>query len=297
MTVDVLVIGKSGQLARCLFDCSINAPELNFEFWGRDTLDLATAPNIAARIEARAPDIVINAAAYTAVDRSEDETDLAMRVNGYAPGEIAKGATVCNAPIVQVSTDYVFDGLGLGPYCEDDQTNPSGVYGRSKLKGEQTVAQASSRHLIIRTSWVYSPYGNNFVKTMLRLGLERDKLGVVSDQIGCPTSATDLAQFIVGAVPRLVTEPENTDIHGVIHVAGSGVASWYDLAAHVFRCATNHGRTSPELSPILTADYPTPARRPANSRLDMSRLRRVFGTELPLWERSVERDVGILLGN
>lgn len=295
MNVDVLVIGKSGQLARCLFDCATNASELRFEFWGRETLDFAATTDIAARIESRAPDIVINAAAYTAVDKAEEEPDLAMKVNGYAPGEIAKGAAACNAAIIHVSTDYVFDGLGQRPYSEDDETNPSGVYGRTKLAGERAVAQATSRHLIIRTSWVYSPYGNNFIKTMLRLGAERDNLNVVSDQIGCPTSATDLAQFIVGAIPRLGAEPENAEIHGVLNAAGSGIASWYDLAGHVFRCAKKFGRSIPDLSPILTADYPTPATRPANSRLDMARMRRVFGTELPVWERSVERDVELLV--
>ncbi|MEO0329222.1 MAG: dTDP-4-dehydrorhamnose reductase [Pseudomonadota bacterium] len=221
MSNKVLVIGKTGQLARCLEECAHSAPALQLEFSGRDELDLSKPEKIAGYIAQKAPAIVINAAAYTAVDKAEDDEELATLVNAVAPGEIAKGASMVDAPVVHVSTDYVFDGTSRRSYRESDPVNPLGVYGRSKLAGELAVSQANHQYVIIRTAWVYSAYGNNFVKTMLRHGSARDELSVVDDQIGNPTSAHDLATVILQIAKSMANNRKDASF-GVYHAAGTG---------------------------------------------------------------------------
>jgi len=291
----ILVIGRSGQLATALRQCSDSQHDLSFEFLGRPAIDLTDPLTLRDEVISRAPDLIINAAAYTAVDQAEIEADIAYQVNADAVIELGNIAADLKAPIVHVSTDYVFDGQSGGSYREDDATGPVGIYGQSKLAGEIGLAAATPAHIIVRTSWVYAPYGQNFMRSMLRLGRDRDTLGIVSDQIGSPTSADDLASAIL-SIARKVLSAETPDMYyGVVHVCGTGIASWYDFARHVFKCAAEQGYRVPDLSAILTAEYPTPAQRPENSRLDTTRLRRIFGVELPDWTSSVARDVRILM--
>jgi len=263
------------------------------EFLARPEIDLTEPAGLAARIAAANPSLVINAAAYTAVDKAESEPETAHAINAVAPGEIARGAAAAGAPVIHVSTDYVFDGTMKRPYREDDPISPLGVYGRTKLAGEQRVAEANPHHVIVRTAWVYSAHGANFVKTMLRLGAERDELAIVSDQVGCPTSAEDLATAILAIADKILHDPDAGDL-GVTHVCGTGIASWYDLAAAVFAALPEGDGRKPRVRPILTEDYPTPATRPANSRLDTGRLERQFGFVMPNWVDSVRKVVGEL---
>ena len=291
----VLVFGKSGQLAVSLARLGVNRTDMDVVCVGRPDTDLLREGDVEKAVQASRADIVINAAAYTAVDKAESEEDLVFRINASAAGDIAAAAFRHGLPVIHVSTDYVFDGLSRRPYREDDPVAPQGAYGRSKLAGERAVAAANPHHVIARTAWVYSADGTNFVKTMLRLGKERQELGIVSDQIGNPTAADDLATALLDIARVFLGNPDRAALSGPVHVAGTGIASWYDLAAHVFRCAARHGYQPPRLKALLSEDYPTPARRPQNSRLDATRLAQVFGLELPLWTDSVERIVGQIL--
>ena len=291
----VLVFGKSGQLALSLAGIGGRHPGIDIVVAGRPETDLMVEGEAQNAISAISPDIVINAAAYTAVDKAETDRDAAMRLNADAAGEIAAAAAGLDLPVIHVSTDYVFDGLSRRPYREDDPVAPQGVYGQTKLIGEQAVAASNPRHVIARTAWVYSAQGSNFVKTMLRLGRERPELGIVSDQIGNPTASDDLAEALLVIARALLANPQDETLTGLVHVAGTGIASWYDLAAHVFRCAARQGYEPPRVKTLLSEDYPTPARRPPNSRLDTTRLKQVFDHELPLWTESVARDVRRIL--
>lgn len=291
----VLVVGKNGQLATALRNNGGRAHGFSLSFVGRPEIDLENPDGIAAAVAASGADLVINAAAYTAVDNAEDDEERAHLVNARAAGEIAKGAHSINAPIIHVSTDYVFDGRSAVPYREDMPTAPIGAYGRSKLAGEIAVATHNKRHVIARTAWVYSPYGANFIKSMLKLGATRPELGIVADQLGCPTSADDLAEALLVIGHRLLSEPDNDALYGPCNVTGTGAAAWYDLACAVFRYAQKDGFTAPLVKPISTADFPTKAVRPANSRLDPTRLLTHFGYALPQWQDSVARDVAILM--
>lgn len=282
----ILVVGRSGQVAMALAHAAMTDKDCSVINLGRPKFDLTDTDTVATRIAEQAPDIVINAAAYTAVDKAESEPDLAHAINAVAAGEVARGAAISGAPIIHLSTDYVFDGALERPYREDDTVAPLGVYGRTKLEGEERVRAANPDHLIVRTAWVYSPYGANFVQTMLRLGAERDALSVVDDQTGCPTSADDLAKALL-MIAREKLDSAGTGATGIIHLAGTGETSWYGLAAQVFKTAAASGRKAPGLTPIPTEHYPTPAARPANSRLDCSRARDVFGVGLPDWRTSV----------
>lgn len=291
----ILVVGKNGQLATALRNNGGRAHGFSLSFIGRPELDLEEPEGIASAIAASGADLVINAAAYTAVDNAEDDEDRAHLINAVAAGEIAKGAQTVHAPIIHVSTDYVFDGSSAVPYREDMPTAPLGAYGRSKFAGEVAVAKQNRRHVIARTAWVYSPYGANFIKSMLKLGATRSELGIVSDQLGCPTSADDLADALLVIARRLLSEPDNDALYGPCNVAGTGAAAWYDLACAVFRFAQANGFNAPLVKPISTADFPTKAVRPANSRLDPTRLLTHFGYALPQWQDSVARDIAILL--
>jgi dTDP-4-dehydrorhamnose reductase len=237
--------------------------------------------------------VVVNAAAYTAVDKAESESALANDVNARGAGYVARACAAHSIPIIHISTDYVFDGLKDDPYREDDPTGPINAYGRSKLEGEARVADACARHLILRTAWVHSPWGGNFVKTMLRLATERPAVSVVGDQKGSPTYAPHLAEVVLAIANRAVADPAGTP-WGIYHAVGAGETNWFGFAREIFRSAAEHGLPAAEVTAITTADYPTPARRPANSRLNCDRLRQSFGLELPDWRIGTQRCVARL---
>ncbi|MEL6218492.1 MAG: dTDP-4-dehydrorhamnose reductase [Pseudomonadota bacterium] len=280
----ILVIGQTGQVAQALAE---QAPEA--QFLGRDALDLTETARIAPTIAEARPSVVINAAAYTAVDRAEDEPTLAHQVNATAVGEIARGAAEAGAALIHLSTDYVYPGTRTGPHREDDPTGPLGVYGASKLAGEQAALAANPRTVVLRTAWVYAPWGANFVRTMLRLGAERDRLTIVADQHGQPTSALDIAAACLHAAPRLVEAPTGDPLWGVYHLAGRGETTWAGFAEAVFDGAVTRGLLprAPEVAPIPTSAYPTKATRPANSTLDCSRFETVFGWPMRDWRVSL----------
>ncbi|HYI40781.1 MAG TPA: dTDP-4-dehydrorhamnose reductase [Allosphingosinicella sp.] len=291
----MLVTGRDGQLARSLAERAAAFPHLSVETVGRPELDLEQPESIAAAIAAAAPDVVVNAAAYTAVDQAEDEPDQAFRVNGAAAGEVAAAARRAGARIVQVSTDYVFDGTGEGARGETAPTCPLGVYGRSKLEGELRVGEANPDHVILRTAWVYSAHGRNFVRTMLGAAGQRDELSVVADQRGSPTAAGDLADGILTLVSAWRDSPR-LGLGGTYHLAGSGEASWFDFAAAIFEEAARHGLPTAAVKPIRTADWPTRAERPANSVLDSGRFAADFGYRAPHWRESMAAVVAELAG-
>jgi len=252
----------------------------------RADFDLLDAASIERNIAARDWAAIINCAAYTAVDKAESEPQAAFAINAEAPGIMARAAATRAIPLLHVSTDYVFDGSKPDAYFEEDPVAPLGVYGASKEAGERAVRDAGGRSIILRTAWVVSPWGHNFVKTMLRLGGERDELGVVADQVGCPTSAIDIAETLLILAERLLGD--RREPCGTYHFVNSGQASWYDLASAVFAYAGARGMKIPRVNAIATADYPTPARRPANSRLSTAKLERTFGMKPRPWQEAVE---------
>lgn len=288
--VRVLVTGTEGQLARSLVRRAENDPDLKLLPVGRPELDLENSGSVRGAIHAARPDVVINAAAYTAVDLAEDEPERARRINGEAAGEIAEAAREIGARVVQISTDYVFDGSAGVAYAEDAPTNPIGAYGSSKLLGEELVRRSNPDHVIIRTAWVYSPFGKNFVKTMLVLARDRDELRVVADQYGNPTNALDLADGILALLRRWQSGSE-TGLGENYHLAGTGEASWYDLAGHVLGVADQLGEPTASVIPVSTAEFPTKARRPANSKLNSSKFERDFGFAMPGWRGAAEQVV------
>jgi dTDP-4-dehydrorhamnose reductase len=279
----ILVFGRTGQVARELAKL---APGLGraFEFVGREQLDLLrNGPGVL--IETRRPEAVINASAYTAVDRAESEPDAAFRLNRDIPGEMARACAAISAPLVHLSTDYVFGGGGEAPYGEDDALQPLGVYGRSKAEGEHEVRAAGGDAAIIRTSWVYSAFGANFLKTMLRLAGSRDEIRVVADQRGRPTWAEEVARGAWSTAERLVCgDPHAT---GVFHLAGGGEATWAEFAEAIFEEASRRGRPTARVVPITTAEYPTPAQRPADSRLATGKLETLLGWRPAPWRVSL----------
>ena len=285
----LLVTGREGQVARSLAERGA-AQGISVVLAGRPELDLTDAASLEHAIERHAPDVIVSAAAYTAVDKAESEPGLAQAVTAEGAGNLARAAATRGIPLIHLSTDYVFDGSAERPWREDDPVAPLGVYGRTKLAGEEAVRAAGGVHAILRTAWVYSPFGNNFVKTMLRLAETREELGVVADQVGNPTSAHEIADGVIAVAANLVSEPSE-ETTGTFHMAGSGATSWAGLAEHVFACAAGEGLPVARVKPITTAEYPTPARRPANSRLDCSRLARVHGVTLPDWRDSVREVV------
>lgn len=284
MAIKILVFGRSGQVARALAELKA-APTVELEFAGRETLDLLNE-DPSDFINASRPSAVINAAAYTAVDRAETETDAAMRLNCEAPAAMAQGCRELQVPFIHISTDYVFDGVKESPYKEDDPVNPLGAYGRSKAKGEAAIAQIGGRWTIFRTAWVVSPNGENFVNTMKRLGAERDVMRVVDDQRGRPTLAADIAAACLDAVERGVDDDDA--LSGLFHLAGADDATWADIAERVFENLRRRTARSPVLQRITTAEYPTPARRPANSRLDTAKLQAAVGWRPRSWRDTVD---------
>ena len=257
-------------------------------------MDLTRPEQIDAFWDDFQPEAVINAAAYTAVDRAESEADLAFAVNAQAPAFMARRCAREGIPLIHISTDYVFDGRKGTPYLEEDPVMPLGVYGRSKAEGEAAVRRALGPHLIVRTAWLYSAHGVNFVKTVMRLVAERDELRIVDDQLGCPTCAADLADALLRIASRL--KPGNEIPWGTYHYCGSGVTSWCGLARHVLETLVSRGRIrSFRLMPISSAEYPTPARRPPYSVLDCRRIESAFGIRRPPWPQSVKKTVDRLL--
>jgi dTDP-4-dehydrorhamnose reductase len=290
----IAVVGASGQLAHAL---RLVGERFGFTVAcrGRPQLDLLSLDSQAAFLREVDPAVVVNAAAYTAVDKAEREPDVAFRVNAEGPACLA---TLCHSmglPLMHVSTDYVFDGSGARAWREDDPVAPINTYGASKAAGEDAVRRAAARHIILRTSWVYGEHGANFVKTMLRLAKDRGDIGVVDDQHGCPTYAPDLAVAILAIADRIATCGEADRVWGTYHAAGSGVTSWHEFAEEIFRLAGARGHPIPHVRGIPSSAYPTPARRPANSQLDCSKLKRVFGFALPEWRASLAICVDNLL--
>lgn len=257
----------------------------------RQALDLSQPDKIGDAIALLQPNLIINPAAYTAVDKAETEAELAHRINAEAPAQLAQAAEDLEIPLIHVSTDYVFNGQQSTPYRETDPTDPLGVYGKTKLLGEQGICDRTQRFIILRTAWVYGTEGGgNFVKTMLRLGAERDELLVVADQIGSPTWAREIASAIAHFIPKLKTDSVS-ELYGIYHFTNSGVASWYDFAVAIFEEAQGLGLPLQvqQVTPITTADYPTPARRPAYSVLHCAKIATVLGTSPPHWRQSLRQ--------
>lgn len=290
----VAVTGRTGQLVSCLAERgALDGHEI--VALGRPDLDLADPASVLRMIGQAKPDVVVSAAAYTAVDKAEGERDRAFAINGTGAGAVAEAARALSVPLVHISTDYVFDGTLSRPYVETDPTGPNSVYGASKLAGEKAVMAAyADNSAVLRVAWVYSPFGSNFVKTMLRLAGERDQLSVVADQVGNPTSALDIADGILKVANHLVTS-RDPSLRGLFHMTAGGEASWADFAEAIMAASAARGGATASVKPISTADYPTPARRPVNSRLDCRRIADVHGVVLPAWRESVKTVVARLL--
>lgn len=292
MTLRLAVTGLTGQVVSALIERA--GKDVEITALGRPQLDLGMRNAVLASLRHARCDAIINAAAYTAVDKAESEAEVAMRVNGAGAAHVAEAAAELNVPLLHLSTDYVFDGTLDRPYREDDPTGPTSAYGRSKLAGEEHIRAIHPNHAILRTAWVYSPFGANFVKTMLRLGETREEVGVVADQLGNPTNALDIADALLVIARRLTQDPAPS-LRGVVNLTGQGDASWADLAEATFEIAVQCGRRPVRVRRIATADYPTPARRPANSRLDNTKLAERYGVVLPPWRQSLEGCVTRLL--
>lgn len=289
----VLVTGREGQLARCLAERASQISGLELVVVGRPELDLEDRDSIRRAINSHQPQVVINAAAYTAVDQAEEETERAFRVNAEAAGDVAAAASEVGARIIQISTDYVFDGRAEGPYDETAGVNPLGVYGRSKLEGEERVRASNPDHVIVRTAWVYSPFGKNFLKTMMRLAQDRKVVNVVDDQHGNPSSAFDLADGLLVLADKWRTEA-TIGLGEVYHLAGSGDTTWCGFARQIFAECERNGLSGAKAEPIRTQDYPTRATRPANSRLNCAKFQGDFGYTAPAWQISAAATVARL---
>ncbi len=285
----ILVTGREGQVVQSLLEKASQRPDLQVIALGCPELDLAKPESVRSAIEAAKPGLVVSAAAYTAVDLAEDEPELAIAVNASGAEAVAEAAKSCGVPVIHLSTDYVFAGDADKPYVETDITGPRSVYGSSKLEGERLVAQANLRHIILRTAWVYSPFGKNFVKTMLRLAETRDALSVISDQWGNPTSALDIADAIIQVADHLVVTPDFS-AYGIYHLVGTGDTNWSGFARAIFTESAELGGPTATVADIATADYPTKAVRPANSCLSTAKFQEVFDWSAPHWQSSL-RDV------
>lgn len=283
----LLVTGREGQVARSLAELA-HGRGIELLTLGRPGLDLAGSSDVIVQtIETARPHAIVSAAAYTQVDKAESEPDLAFTVNERGAGAVARAASRLGVPLVHLSTDYVFDGNSAEPYVEGDAPNPSGVYGASKLAGEKAVLAECENCAILRTAWVYSPFGANFVKTMLRLARSRDQVGVVADQRGNPTSALDIADGVLSVAETLRTN-SGPELRGLFHMTAAGEATWADFAEAVFEQSAALGGPSATVRRIPTADYATAAKRPANSRLDCSKLEQIHGIRLPEWRESLQ---------
>ena len=290
----LVVTGREGQVVRSLVERAPDGVEVMP--LGRPELDLAgPAEPIIGAIEAAQPDVIVSAAAYTQVDKAETEPELAFAVNESGARATARAAHVLAVPLLHLSTDYVFDGTKSAPYVEEDPTGPTGVYGASKLAGEQAVLAEHPDSVVLRTAWVYSPFGSNFLKTMLRLADSRDEIGVVADQRGNPSSALDIADAIFTVARNLTSRAGDASLRGVFHMSAAGEAVWADVAEAIFAERERLGGKPVRVKRIATVDYPTPARRPANSRLDCSKLALAHEVRLPEWQGSLRPCVARLL--
>lgn len=289
------VIGGEGQVARSLREAVVNHKDIVFGSSGRAEVDLLQPASIDKVLADFRPDVVINPAAYTAVDKAESEPEQAFAINRDGAAAVAAAAARHGAPIIHFSTDYVYDGTKAGAYVESDAVAPQGVYGQSKLAGELAVAAANPSHIVLRTSWVYAPFGSNFVRTMLRLAAERDRLRVVDDQVGCPTYAPDIAHAVLAIAGQIAGAGWRSDHAGVTHLAGPDALSWCGFAREIVRQSAVRGGRSIPVDPISTSDYPTPAARPANSRLSTARLASVFDIRLQSMETSLANCLDRLL--
>lgn len=276
-----LITGSHGQVGHCLVSQLSKRSDIEVIAFDREHLDITNELQVKSVIEKLKPNVIINAAAHTAVDKAETDIDMSYAINRDGPLHLAQSAQKIDALLLHISTDYVFDGDKPLPYTETDAPNPKGVYGKSKLAGEEAVAKHCSRYAILRTAWVFGEHGNNFVKTMLRLGKERPELGVIGDQYGGPTYAGDIATALISVMDRF----ESKDQSGVYHYAGDPHVSWYQFATSIFESAAEHGvlQKLPVVHEITADQYPLPAPRPANSRLDCSKIKAVFGIEPSNW--------------
>ncbi|MDR0987973.1 MAG: dTDP-4-dehydrorhamnose reductase [Prevotellaceae bacterium] len=275
----ILVTGAKGQLGNEMQLLSKAHPHHTYLFTDVQELDICDEAAVQACMSGEQIDLVVNCAAYTAVDKAEDNPELCHRLNAEAPGILARAAQAQGAAVIHISTDYVFDGTAHLPYTEEMKVCPNSVYGTTKAEGEQAVLAACPNSMVIRTAWLYSPFGNNFVKTMLKLGGERDAIGVVFDQIGTPTYAADLATAIYAAIDKGI-------VPGIYHFSNEGVCSWYDFTMAIHRLA---GITGCRITPLHTSEYPAKAPRPAYSVLDKTKIKKTFGIVIPHWEASLER--------
>ena len=281
-----LITGANGQVGYCLTQQLQGEHEILAV--GRNELDITDQSAVKKAIENFCPNVIINAAAHTAVDRAETEIELSKAINVKGPQYLAEAAKSVGAAILHISTDYVFDGQRAGKYKESDATDPQGVYGRTKLEGEQAVAAANDKFIVLRTAWVFGEHGNNFVKTMLRLAKTRDTLGVVADQVGGPTYAGDIAKALIQIAEKIIAG-EKVE-YGVYHLTGEPYVSWYEFAKAIFAEAVSQNvlEKSPLVNAITTADYPTPAKRPANSCLDLTKIQQVFGIQPSDWQKALK---------
>lgn len=281
-----LITGANGQVGYCLTQQLQGEHEILAV--GRNELDITDQSAVKNVVENFRPDVIINAAAHTAVDRAETEIELSKAINVKGPQYLAEAAKSVGAAILHISTDYVFDGQRAGKYKESDATDPQGVYGRTKLEGEQAVAAANDKFIVLRTAWVFGEHGNNFVKTMLRLAKTRDTLGVVADQVGGPTYAGDIAKALIQIAEKIIAG-EKVE-YGVYHLTGEPYVSWYEFAKTIFAEAVSQNvlEKSPLVNAITTADYPTPAKRPANSCLDLTKIQQVFGIQPSDWQKALK---------
>ncbi len=275
---NMLITGANGQLGNEMRLLSSENNQYKYFFTDVQELDICDEQAIEKFVTENQIDVIVNCAAYTAVDKAEDNLDLCRKLNAVAPGYLAKAAESRGAAMIQVSTDYVFNGTNHIPYTEEEPTCPASVYGNTKLEGEQNVMSNCSKAIVIRTAWLYSTFGNNFVKTMIRLGKERESLGVVFDQIGTPTYARDLARSIYAAINKGI-------VPGIYHFSNEGVCSWYDFTLAIHRIA---GISTCKVSPLHTADYPAKAARPHYSVLDKTKIKKTFDIEIPHWEVSLQ---------
>lgn len=292
MRKSILVTGANGQLGNELRNLSVLYADYIFTFIGRSELDLSNTEDSWTFFIDKTFDIIINCAAYTAVDKAESEQALARGINTTAVDTLARIAKEKGISLIHISTDYVFDGKNFKPYSETDPTQPQGVYGQTKLDGEQAMLAINpANSIIIRTSWVYSSFGNNFVKTLLRLGKEREELGVIYDQVGTPTSARDLAQAILSIIQHpILNAQKSTQIY---HFSNEGVCSWYDFAKTIFELSA----IACTVKPIETLDYPTPAKRPHYSLLNKAKIKNTFDITIPYWKDSLQECLDLLKGN
>ncbi len=291
----MVVTGREGQVVRALLERGALNGLFDVVALGRPELDLGDPDGIDSALGQALPDVIVSAAAYTAVDRAETEEAEAYAVNAVAPGRIAAVAARLSVPVIHLSTDYVFDGKKPEPYLETDLVGPISAYGRTKLAGERAVVAATYNHVILRTAWVYSPFGRNFLKTMLLLAESRKRIDVVHDQIGNPTSALDIADGILAVAGNLLAD-DAARLRGTFHMTGSGSASWADFATEIFNAFTRHGGRKATVCRIPSSAYPTPAQRPTDSRLNCSSLKSVHGVQLRHWRHATAETVARLVG-